>query len=170
MSKGISICVFRNDLRIQDNPLLNAALKAKRDLLPVYIWDPRQYNLSSVNAKLGANFSPPKTWYFKFDRCLPPRMSFSFPNRKTYRRFRVESVLDLKKNLLSHGSDLLVRYGTPEEIVPALYKYLLEKGYRPVEVFIHREVSAVSYGFNYRKDMKSFERNDFSKTPFRQYE
>lgn len=58
-----------------------------------------------------------------------------------YNRFRVESVLDLKKNLTSHGSDLLVRYGTPEELVPALYKFLVEKGFQPVEVFIHREVN-----------------------------
>jgi hypothetical protein len=58
---------------------------------------------------------------------------------RTYVRFRVESVLDLK-NLSSHGSDLLIRYGTPEEVVPALYKYLLEKGFQPVEVFVHREV------------------------------
>ncbi len=77
MSKGISICVFRNDLRIQDNPLLNAALKTKRDLLPVYIWDPRQYNLSPLNIALGSNFTPPKTWHFKFDRCLAPRMRYA---------------------------------------------------------------------------------------------
>ena len=74
MSKGISICVFRNDLRIQDNPLVNAALKTKRDLLPVYIWDPRQYNLSPLNVALGSSFGPPNTWNFKFDRWLAPRM------------------------------------------------------------------------------------------------
>ena len=78
MSKGVSICVFRNDLRIQDNPLLNAALKTKRDLLPVYIWDPSQYNLSSLNLALGSSFSPAKTWQFKFDRCLAPRMRYVF--------------------------------------------------------------------------------------------
>lgn len=57
------------------------------------------------------------------------------------KRFRVESVIDLKKNLSSHGSNLLIRYGTPEEVIPALHKFLVEKGFQPVEVFIHREVS-----------------------------
>lgn len=55
-------------------------------------------------------------------------------------RFRVESVLDLQTNLKSHGSDLLIRYGTPEEVVPAISKYLSSKGFRPVEVYMHREV------------------------------
>src|SRR5579859_7409416 len=120
MSKGISVCVFRNDLRIQDNPLLNAALKTKQDVLPIYIWDPRQYNLSSVNSILGSNFTPPKTWYFRFNRCLAPRMRYFVPKPSAYDRFCVENVLDLKKSLASHGSELLVRYGTPEDVVPAL--------------------------------------------------
>jgi deoxyribodipyrimidine photo-lyase len=55
-------------------------------------------------------------------------------------RFRVESVVDLQKNLKRHGSDLLIRYGTPEEVVPALLKYLSSKGLQPLEVYMHREV------------------------------
>jgi deoxyribodipyrimidine photo-lyase len=140
MSKGISICVFRNDLRVQDNPVLTAALRSGRTLLPLYIWDPRQYNLTPLNSIIGSKFSSAQTWYFKFDRCLAPRMRLNLRLKTLICRFRVESVIDLQKNLKRHGSDLLIRYGTPEEVLPALSKYLSSKGFQPVEVYMHREV------------------------------
>ena len=30
---------FRKDLRLQDNPSLNAALEADREIIPLFVWD-----------------------------------------------------------------------------------------------------------------------------------
>ena len=30
---------FRKDLRLQDNPSLNAALEANREIIPLFVWD-----------------------------------------------------------------------------------------------------------------------------------
>lgn len=37
-------------------------------------------------------------------------------------QFIVECLVDLKKNLMKRGLNLLIRHGKPEEIIPALAK------------------------------------------------
>jgi len=89
---------FRNDLRIRDNPILQAAVRAVRDgkvqeVVPCYCVDPRHFELT--------RWGNPKTHLFRA-------------------RFLVESVLDLKQQLRSIGSDLLVTVGRPEDVIPQL--------------------------------------------------
>lgn len=47
-SKGRALVWFRKDLRLQDNPSLEAALKAGKEIIPVFIW----------NKEEGAQWSP----------------------------------------------------------------------------------------------------------------
>jgi hypothetical protein len=70
----IRIALFRNDLRIHDQPLLHAATnddgKRKVHLLPLYCFDPRQYDMSPLNGRVSGlgPFEPAKTWHFAFPR------------------------------------------------------------------------------------------------------
>ena len=91
MSKAIMW--FRNDLRLTDNPALNAALRQSEAILPVYILDERLLQ--------------PDRW--GFTRLGPYRL-----------QFLLESLEDLRDDLKEKGSGLLVQIGKPEEAIPAL--------------------------------------------------
>ena len=83
---------FRNDLRTHDNEVLHKAVQEGL-VLPVYIFDPRQFEVTS----------------------------FGFPKTGSFRtRFLIESVQVLKENLKKLGADLIVRTGKPEELLPQL--------------------------------------------------
>lgn len=95
---------YRNDLRSHDHEPLHAALKAEAQVIPVYCFDPRQWG----------------------------QTSFGFPKTGAFRtQFLLESVADLRQSLRSLGSDLIVRSGKPEVVIPDLAQHL--------------EVSAVHY-------------------------
>ncbi|MEQ8704346.1 MAG: DASH family cryptochrome [Phaeodactylibacter sp.] len=91
MSKAIMW--FRNDLRLTDNPALNAALRQHDTLLPVYILDERLLQ--------------PDRW--GFTRMGPYRL-----------QFLLESLDDLRDHLQEKGSDLLVQIGKPEVSIPQI--------------------------------------------------
>lgn len=84
---------FRNDLRLKDNQALSAAVSSADEIIPVYVFDPRQFE----KTKLG------------FRRTSALRA-----------RFLVESVAELRENIRQKGGDLLVRTGAPEAIVAKL--------------------------------------------------
>ncbi len=85
---------FRNDLRIHDNEALAEAF-VEGKVLPVYIFDERQFGVTSFGFK--------KTGAFRA-------------------QFLRESVLDLKESLQRLGGDLYVDVGHPEKLIPALVK------------------------------------------------
>lgn len=91
---------FRNDLRLHDNAIVHESVRRiengeASDVLPVYCVDPRWFRQSSFrNGHL-------KTGNFRT-------------------QFLLESVQNLKDNLQSIGSDLLVYMGPPEEVLPKL--------------------------------------------------
>ncbi len=90
MSKRLAIVWFRNDLRLHDNEALTDALHHADEVLPVYIFDPRQWRGTLPHSGL--------------------------PKMGSHRaRFILESVANLKKNLRKRGADLLIRIGKPEE-------------------------------------------------------
>lgn len=76
---------FRNDLRLHDNEALLRAADLGR-VLPVYVIDPSQFSETKFGYK--------KTGIFRA-------------------KFLLESLHDLKKNLQSKGSDLIIRVGNP---------------------------------------------------------
>ncbi|NET37242.1 MAG: cryptochrome DASH, partial [Cyanothece sp. SIO1E1] len=84
---------FRNDLRLTDNLALQAALEQFDTILPVYVFD-EQWLIQDQ---------------YGFDRTGPFRL-----------QFLLESLQDLKSHLNELGSDLLIRRGKPEQIIPAL--------------------------------------------------
>lgn len=84
---------FRNDLRLKDNQALSAAVGSASEIIPVYVFDPRQFE----KTKLG------------FRRTGALRA-----------RFLIDSVAELRENIRQKGGDLLIRIGKPEEIVAKL--------------------------------------------------
>lgn len=84
---------FRNDLRVMDNEVLTKASES-HDVFPLYIFDTREYEKLPI-----LNFK--KTGSFKT-------------------RFLIESLIDLKSSLIELGSDLIIRIGHPETIIPEL--------------------------------------------------
>jgi deoxyribodipyrimidine photo-lyase len=98
MSSETALVWFRRDLRVHDNEAL-AEAAAAAELLPVYCFDPREYGRREFGG------------------------SDSFAYRKTGSHraaFRRESVADLRERLRERGSDLLVRHGRPEAVLPEL--------------------------------------------------
>jgi deoxyribodipyrimidine photo-lyase len=89
---------FRRDLRLHDNEAL-ARVAAADELLPVSVIDPRHYGSRPYG---GADS-------FRFEKTGPHRA-----------RFRCESLSDLRASLRDRGSDLVVREGRAEEVLPAL--------------------------------------------------
>ncbi|CAH8272152.1 unnamed protein product [Arabidopsis lyrata] len=106
--KGITILWFRNDLRVLDNDALYKAWSSSDTLLPVYCLDPRLFH----------------TTHF-----------FNFPKTGALRGgFLMECLVDLRKNLMKRGLNLLIRSGKPEEILPSL-----AKDFGAHTVFAHKE-------------------------------
>ncbi|RLM89627.1 DASH family cryptochrome [Halobellus sp. Atlit-38R] len=98
MMPDTAIAWFRRDLRTHDNEALAAAAAADR-VLPVYCVDPRTHGVQPYG---GAD-------------------SFPYEKLGTRRaRFRRESLDALRDRLRGLGSDLLVRRGRPEVVLPNL--------------------------------------------------
>ena len=82
---------FRDDLRLSDNPPLQAALDAADAVVPVAIVDPRAFRETQYRTeKTGGHRA----------------------------RFRLESLRDLRDSFRARGGDLFVRQGHPETVVP----------------------------------------------------
>ncbi len=89
MDRKRVIVWFRQDLRLHDNEALAEALSAADEVIPMYIFDERVFGSLT-------QFGLPKTGKYRA-------------------KFVIESVEDLRENLRSLGSDLIVRVGKPEE-------------------------------------------------------
>lgn len=92
MSKKILVW-FRNDLRLHDNEMLVEAIAKADSILPVYFFDPRQFEATRYQSlKTGAVRS----------------------------RFLLESVAALRQSFQKLGGDILIVNGKPEEVLPQL--------------------------------------------------
>ncbi|BAU14348.1 putative bacterial cryptochrome [Leptolyngbya sp. NIES-3755] len=97
MAEKRIIIWHRNDLRVHDHEPLMKAVKSGAKVIPVYIFEPRQFG----------------------------KTPYGFPKTGAIRaNFLLESVTDLRENLRSLGSDLIVRTGKAEEIIPAIAQEL----------------------------------------------
>jgi deoxyribodipyrimidine photo-lyase len=101
---------YRNDLRLHDHAPLIQAIEQGARVIPVYCFDDRHFGLTK----------------------------FGFPKTGAFRsQFLLESVADLRASWRSCGSDLLIRRGLPEVILPQLVTQL-----GITDVYYHREVTA----------------------------
>lgn len=92
MSRTVIIW-FRNDLRLHDHEALKAALDQEATALPVYVFDPRFFGRTRAGFERTAAFRA---------------------------RFLLESVADLRQSLRRLGSELIVRVGQPEMLLPEI--------------------------------------------------
>jgi len=93
MKKRCAILWLRNDLRLHDHEALNLLAETMDQLLPVYCFDPRDFE----------------------------RQPLGFPRIGALRaRFLVESLEDLRAALRARGSDLHVALGAPEVVIARL--------------------------------------------------
>ena len=84
---------YRNDLRIHDHEALFKASEKTSEVVPVYIFDPRIFKEDDLGfAKTG----------------------------EIRNQFLIESVKNLRENLQKIGSNLIIRTGFPEDILPQL--------------------------------------------------
>lgn len=103
-----AIVWFRNDLRIHDNEALHHAIRNAQSVIPVYVFDPRIFGGKT-------RFGFPKTGIFRA-------------------KFYLEAVQDLKCQLQSVGSDLVIRVGYPEDVL-----FNIAEEYRSSWVICNRE-------------------------------
>lgn len=107
----------RNDLRIQDNPILRSALGAAhcdgRDFIAVFVFDPRFID----RCNFGRVTDP------EFVKSISTRKPVSFSSRKTNAlraRFWRQCIIELGKELAACGTKLYVCYGKPEDVLGGL--------------------------------------------------
>lgn len=93
MAKERGLLWFRTDLRLTDQPALQAALQACSEIVPVYILDEQWLGVDR--------------WGFR--RTGPFRM-----------QFLLESLQDLKAQLQACGNDLIIRRGHAADVLPGL--------------------------------------------------
>jgi deoxyribodipyrimidine photo-lyase len=90
---------YRNDLRLYDHEPLYRATQTPdlESIIPVYCFDPRQFGTTR----------------------------FGFPKTGSFRaQFLLESLEDLRRSLRSRQSDLVIRQGLPEVVIPSLVQEL----------------------------------------------
>jgi deoxyribodipyrimidine photo-lyase len=98
MQKKTAVVWFRNDLRLHDNEVLTEALKRAEVVVPVFIFD---------------------------ERLFQGKTRFGFRKTGVFRaKFLLESIQDLRKSLHGLGSDLFVRIGKPELLIPEIAREL----------------------------------------------
>lgn len=84
---------FRNDLRLHDNEMLVEAIAKSDEILPVFFFDPRQFEVTA--------YQTVKTGSIRA-------------------RFLLESVADLRQSFQKFGGDIMVQLGKPEDLLPDL--------------------------------------------------
>jgi deoxyribodipyrimidine photo-lyase len=88
---------YRRDLRLHDSEPLDRALSENAEIIPFYCFDRREFGTTS----------------------------FGFFKTGAFRtQFLLESVADMRNSLLRLGSNLVIRLGFPETIIPSLAKEL----------------------------------------------
>ncbi|MEO6346595.1 MAG: deoxyribodipyrimidine photo-lyase, partial [Aquaticitalea sp.] len=86
---------FRNDLRVNENVVLDEALKNDNNVIAVYFFDPRHFE--------------------------PTRYGFN-KTEKFRAKFLIETITDLKHKLSKLNITLLTYRKKPESVIPRLIK------------------------------------------------
>ena len=119
-AQRVLIYLLRRDLRLSDNPVFHEIHKLSQlsqrpftHVLPLYVFPAQQVEVSGFLSDPGLKSPYPeaRSETGKFWRCGPHRA-----------KFLVESVWDLKLELKSVGSDLVVRVGLLCDVVKDLFE------------------------------------------------
>jgi len=142
---------FRNDLRLRDNPMLEAVMQqAETQKLPamlVYILDPRFYDASEYG-RVTNQARPKQRAHIRGD---------SFTCRKCNgrrARFYLNVLRDLRRGLSELGTELCIFYGTPEKVFAQL-----SQQYGALDVFCLREPVSPEWTDVERYTSKSLKEN-----------
>lgn len=117
---NIALIWFRNDLRVQDNSVLNKAINNHKWVIACYCFDPRQY----------------KTTPFGFKK-----------TDKFRAQFLIETITNLKSNLSGLNIPLFIYNGKPENHINTLVKthhvssIYLQKEWTSEEVSVFKKVT-----------------------------
>jgi deoxyribodipyrimidine photo-lyase len=115
---------FRNDLRLHDNEVLFRAVQKNVPIIPVYCFDLRQFKTTDLG----------------------------FPRTNVFRaKFLIEAVNDLRHSLQKLGSDLVIRVGNPEEIIPEIQQQTGAK-----TVFASKEVTSEEISIEQKLETQLF--------------
>ena len=110
-----TICLFRNDLRVEDNEVLIAAQRTCDYLLPLYCFDPHHFkvNLNIVTLiDVSISLFIQGTWHF------------DFPKTGIHRaKFLLESVQNLRLNLRKLKTDLVIKKVSPVDGIKDLVEF-----------------------------------------------
>jgi deoxyribodipyrimidine photo-lyase len=109
LTKPTILLWYRNDLRLHDHEPLSRAIAAAIHIIPVYCVDSRQFG----------------------------QTAFGFPKTGAFRaQFLWQSLADLRQQLRSRQSDLILRQGLPEVVIPQLAEQ-----FGITAVYYHQEVT-----------------------------
>ena len=115
----IGLVWFRNDLRLYDNETLHKAESENDVVVPVYVFDTRNYRTSTYGFKKTGDFRA---------------------------QFLLECVADLRNNIRALRGELAIHTGIPEDILPALCQkheattLYLSKEVAPEEIQVENEL------------------------------
>ncbi|MCT7967241.1 DASH family cryptochrome [Laspinema sp. D1] len=105
---------YRNDLRVHDHEPLHRAIQNHAPIVPIYCFDPRQFS----------------------------KTTYGFPKTGPFRaQFLLESVANLRQFLQNLGSNLIIKIGKPESILPQIAQQVNASA-----IYFHQEVTAEEIG------------------------
>lgn len=101
---------YRNDLRVHDHEPLYRAIETHAPIVPIYCFDPRQFS----------------------------KTTYGFPKTGPFRaQFLRESVANLRQSLQNLGSNLIIKVGKPDSILPQIAQQVNASA-----IYFHQEVTA----------------------------
>ena len=124
---------YRSDLRLHDHEPLSVALETVA--LETVALETVAAEKAAVEPVVSSGQIVP---FYCFDPRQFGQTSFGFPKTGAFRtQFLLESIADLRRSLQAIGSDLVLRQGLPEAVIPALVQQL-----GITDVYYHREVTS----------------------------
>lgn len=117
--KDTGLVWFTNNLRVNDNAVLNRAIKNHKQIIGLFCFDPRHFETST----------------------------FGFRKTEKFRaKFLIQTIIDLKQNLKDLNIELFIYYKKPEIIIPDVVNLYnmssiyLQKEWTSAEIEIINEV------------------------------
>lgn len=141
---NVLVYLVRHDLRFADNPIFHRLASTKdhgyTDLVPVYVFPAQQFEVSGfIQDGSASPYPEARSDVSKVWRTGPHRA-----------KFVTQCVWDLKKNLESAGSGLLIRVGNTTDVIADLIEGFSNKQAKVGGVWITKEE-----GVEERRDQKA---------------